>query len=283
MIVSFKDMLQNATDGKYAVGAFNIGNKDILDATIAAAEEKKIPAIVAVSVPEMNFLGDEFFSYVKLRLKKSEAQFCLHLDHGSSLEDIKRGINNGCTSVMIDASNKSFEENVNITKEVVDYAHSLNVYVEGELGTIGNTGNSSCGEGLDTSIIYTDPDKAKEFCELTGVDALAVAIGTSHGMYPKGKTPKLRIDILQKIRERTSTFLVLHGGSGNADEEVIESIRHGISKINISSEVKKAYFEELYKYLGEYPDSVKTQVVFQSPVKAAKDKIVEKMKMFMKN
>lgn len=280
MLVSLSNMLKEATRNHYAVGAFNIGNKDIMEAIIQAAEDEQCPAIIECAVPELRYLGKDFIPYVRKRLEASPIPFVLHLDHGSDIEVIKEAINAGFNSVMIDASSKPFEENVAITKEVVSYAYAHDVCVEGELGTIGNTLSSSCGDGLDTTIIYTEPAKAKEFCERTGVDALAVAIGTSHGMYAHGQTPKLRMNILDEIHKVCTTSLVLHGGSGNADEEIVEAIKHGIAKINISSEVKEAYFHAILKYMQEHPFEVKTQVIFAPAQKAAYDMVVAKMRLF---
>ncbi|MBS5042120.1 MAG: ketose-bisphosphate aldolase [Erysipelotrichaceae bacterium] len=275
-------MLKEAERNRYAVGAFNIGCKDIMEAIIQAAEDEGYPAIIECSVPEMNYLGTEFFPYVKKRLQSSSIPFVLHLDHGSDLNTIKEAVYAGFNSVMIDASSKTFEDNVLITKQIVEYAHAHGVCVEGELGTIGNTQSSSCSDGLDTSIIYTDPLKAKEFCERSGVDGLAVAIGTSHGMYAHGQTPKLRMDILDKIHKQCEAPLVLHGGSGNKDVEIVNAIRHGITKINISSEVKESYFHALHDFIVEHPLEVKTQVIFTAAQKAAYDMIVRKMRLFYK-
>lgn len=280
MLVSLSSMLQEAKSKQYAIGAFNIGNKDIMEAIIKAAEDEGCPTIIECSEPEFRYLGADFFVYVKKRLVASPIPFVLHLDHGNTVALIKEAIAAGFTSVMIDASSKAFEENIAITKEVVSYAYPHHVCVEGELGTIGNTLSSSCGDGLDTQIVYTDPKMAKIFCEETGVDALAVAIGTSHGMYTHGTSPKLRIDILEEIQKETNTSLVLHGGSGNADEEIIEAIKHGISKINISSEVKEVYFHALMKFMKEHPLEVRTQMIFPSGLQAAYEMVVQKMRLF---
>lgn len=279
MLISLKDMLKDAHENHYAVGAFNIGNKDIMEAIIQAAEDTNSPVILECSVPEFEYLGSEFFPYVRSRLEKSPVPFVLHLDHAHNLEAIKKAIEVGFNSVMMDASSLPFEENVKLTREAVAYAYAHHVRVEGELGTIGNTESSSCEDGLDKEIIYTDPNKAKEFCDRTGVDALAVAVGTSHGMYAHGLAPELRMDILDEIHNKVKTRLVLHGGSGNNDKEIVDAIAHGISKINISSEVKEAYFKELYAFMQTHTSEVKTQVVFASAKKAAYDMVVKKIKL----
>lgn len=280
MLISLTDMLKKAEQNHYAVGAFNIGNKDIMEAIIQAAEDESCPAIIECAVPEFRYLKSDFFPYVRKRLEKSSIPFVLHLDHGSDVNVIQEAVNAGFNSVMIDASNKPFEENVAITKAAAVYAHAHNVCVEGELGTIGNTQSSSCKAGLDSTILYTDPLKAEAFCERTDVDALAVAIGTSHGMYMHGQLPKLRTDILDAIHMRCPTYLVLHGGSDNADEEIIDAIIHGIVKINISSEVKEAYVHAIRDYIKAHPLEVKTQVIFTAAQKAAYDMIVKKMRLF---
>lgn len=280
MLVSLKEMLKKARIEKYAVGAFNIGNKDILEAIIRAAEDENMPTIVECSVPEYQYLGESFFKYVRKRLENSCVPFVLHLDHGNNIDIIKKAVQVGFNSVMIDASSKCFEENIAITRDVVSYAYANDICVEAELGTIGNTQRSSCSDGLDTKIIYTDPDMAKDFCEKTGVDALAVAIGTSHGMYLHGNSPKLRIDILDEIVKKTDTYLVLHGGSGNADGEIIESIAHGITKINISSEMKEAYFHAILDYMKEQPLEVKTQVIAKPGIEAAYQVAINKIRLF---
>ena len=279
MIISLKEILENARSNKVAVPAFNIGNKDIFDMILEAAEEMDQPTIIEVSVPECNFLGFEFLKWCKEQMEQSAIPFVLHLDHGKDPHFIREAIENGFNSVMIDASSKSFEENVRITQTVVEYAHMKGVCVESELGTIGNTESSSYDSGLDTEIIYTDPASAKDFCEQTGTDALAIAIGTSHGMYPHGNTPKLRIDILEEIAKTVETPLVLHGGSGNDDEEIKKAIQAGISKINISSEVKEAYFKAMKSFMEEHPKEVKTQTIQTYAKQAAKEMICKKINL----
>ncbi|WP_185870132.1 class II fructose-bisphosphate aldolase, partial [Erwinia amylovora] len=160
-----------------------------------------------------------------------------------TLAHILTAIRTGYTSVMIDASGLPFEENIALTREITAIAHQVNVSVEAELGTIGVAEGSA--EGGHSEILYTDPDQAERFARETGVDTLAVAIGTSHGLYPAGKQPVLDIDRLKAIRQRLTIPLVLHGGSGNKDSEVAESIKYGVGKINISSDMKKAFYVAL--------------------------------------
>lgn len=240
-------MLEVAKKHRFAVPAFNAGSGPLLTAIIESCEEKQAPFIMAIHPDELKFLRDSFVSQVLYEINNTQIPVVLHLDHGSSLEQVIHAIRLGFTSVMIDGSHLPFEENIKLTKEVVKVAHAVGVSVEAELGTIGDTGNSI--EGGVTEIIYTDPDKAAEFVERTNVDSLAVAIGTAHGIYPKDFKPKLRLDILKEIAEKTDIPLVLHGGSSNPDSEIIESIKLGISKVNISSDIKIVFANKLREIL----------------------------------
>ena len=174
---------------------------------------------------------------------------CIHLDHGSSLAQIMEAIQCGFTSVMIDASTRPLEENIAICKQVVELAHPVNVSVEGELGTIGTTGPEA-EAGADV-IIYTNPDDVVTFVEATGVDTLAVAIGTSHGIYPKDRKPELKLDLLKEIASRVDIPLVLHGGSANPDDEIAAAVTLGINKINISSDIKDAFYQKCREVLAD--------------------------------
>ena len=217
MVTSLQKILEYAEHENIGIGAFNIGNKDIFDSILKAAELTNSPVIVECAPAEIDFLGDDFFSYVRTQIENSRIPICLHLDHGKNMEIVRRAIQLGFQSVMIDASDRNFEENIKITREVCEYAHAYQVDVEGELGTIGTTGRASCGHTAEIKIQYTEPDSAKLFCELTGVNALAIAIGTSHGLYPENEKPELRIDIMDAIHKGVNVPLVLHGGRGNKD------------------------------------------------------------------
>lgn len=264
MLMNLKDLLSVANEQNFAVPAFNVGTGQILKAVIECCEEKQAPVILAIHPTEHEFQGDSQISSCVAAANKSRVPMAIHLDHGSDIKQIYRAIRTGFTSVMIDASHASFEENIAITKNIVEIAHPLGVSVEAELGTIGTTGTG--GEGGASKIIYTDPKKAKEFVERTGIDALAIAIGTAHGIYPKGFKPELKLDLLSEIKSLVSIPLVLHGGSSNPDDEIAESVKRGINKINISSDIKAAFYEQTRKTLNEqnvyepfavYPDSIK--------------------------
>lgn len=237
MLITMKELLAVAYKNKFAVGAFNIGNGEFLRAIMETAEENDSPVILAIHPSELDFLTDSFVAYCRDIANKSRVPVVIHLDHGGNTAQVIRAIRCGFTSVMIDASTQPFEENIRITKEAVDIAHSVGVSVEAELGTVGQAEGSM--EGGHDEILYTDPLEAKEFVERTGIDSLAVAIGTAHGMYPKDRVPKLQLGRLKEIASQVSVPLVLHGGSDNSPDEVAASIHLGISKVNISTEMKK--------------------------------------------
>lgn len=278
MLITMKEMLETAQENGFAVPAFNAGTGQLLTAMMESAEEKQAPVIMAIHPDELSFLRDSFVESVIYEANHSKVPVVLHLDHGATYEQILHAIQLGFTSVMIDGSHLPFEENIALTKKVVDAAHAVGVSVEGELGTIGNTGDSI--EGGTTEIIYTDPAAAKEYVERTGVDSLAVAIGTAHGIYPKGFKPELKLDLLKEIRKIVEVPLVLHGGSSNPDAEIAESVKLGISKINISSDIKISFMEAVKTYLDEKGMEREPNVIYPSCIRAARDTIEEKMALF---
>ena len=277
MLLTMKDLLAVAKENKFAVGAFNVADSTFLRAVVEEAERQKSPAIIAIHPTELEFLTDEFITYVKHRAYDSDVPLVIHLDHGGTIQEILRAIRCGFTSVMIDGSTLPYEENIAITKKVVEIAHAVGVSVEGELGTIGQTGNSI--EGGVSEITYTDPSQAEDFIKRTGVDTLAIAIGTAHGIYPKDVQPKLQMDILKKINEIVKIPLVLHGGSANPDEEVAESVTLGVSKINISSDMKYAYYKKAREILSttEWWDP---NVIYPDCITEAQKVIKYKMQLF---
>lgn len=278
MLLNMKEMLTVAQENKFAVPAFNIGSGQILKAVVESANEKQAPVILAIHPSELEFLEDSFVASCIEEANKSNVPMVIHLDHGADKEQILRAIRCGFTSVMIDGSHLPYEENVKVTKEIVDIAKSLNVSVEGELGTIGTTGTS--GEGGANEIIYTDPKLAKDFVEKTGVDTLAIAIGTAHGIYPKGMKPELKLDLLKEIRETVNVPLVLHGGSSNPDAEIAESVKLGVSKINISSDIKAAYYNKCKEVMSENPGWYEPNAIYPPCIEACKEVIEYKMDLF---
>lgn len=240
MFVTLKEVLAKANSNHFAVPAFNVSSSMLLRAVIEASEENSSPVIIAIHPNELKFVRDSFVDAVRNEAERTRVPVCIHLDHGSTFEQCMHAISCGFSSVMIDASTLSFEENIATTVKVTEAAHAAGVSVEAEIGTIGATGNG--GEAGTDNIIYSDPNDVKTFIDATGIDALAIAIGTAHGIYPKGKQPKLRMDILQEIRRLTDLPLVLHGGSDNPDSEISEAVKLGVSKVNISSDIKRAFY-----------------------------------------
>lgn len=277
MLINLREMLQVAKEHRFAVGAFNTSDLNLVRVVVEEAEATNTPCILQCATGEFNYATPSFYKYVTYRLQNSKIPFVLHLDHGKTLEDCVRAIQAGFTSVMIDGSELSFEENIKLTSKVVELAHACNVSVEGELGTIGAMSNSD--EGGVTNITYTNPQDVKIFEKATNVDALAVAIGTAHGIYPKGFKPKLQLDILKDIQKVSSVPLVLHGGSDNPDEEIAEACRIGIQKVNISSDIKQRFFatlnDELNKTGGFMPPKVYTPAI-----EATKEVVLNKMTLF---
>ena len=262
MLLNMKEILKPADEHHFALPAFNIGTGQILNGVMDTCERLKAPVILAIHPLELEFQGESFIKMCMDRANKSKIPVCIHLDHSDWLP-ITKAIRAGFTSVMIDASSKPLDENIAITKKVCELAHPLGVSVEGELGTIGVADSA---EGGADQILYTKPEDAVRFIEETGVDCLAIAIGTSHGLYPKGMQPELKQDLLTEIKSKVSVPLVLHGGSGNKDSEIAEAVKRGISKVNISSDIKDAFYQRLRVTLEDkkirepfelYPDSVK--------------------------
>ncbi|EAF8971832.1 ketose-bisphosphate aldolase [Listeria monocytogenes] len=277
MLVNMKQLLEVAKENKFAVGAFNVADSNFLRVVVEEAEKNNAPAIIAVHPTELDFTKDDFFQYVLARIKNSPVPFVLHLDHGDNMGDVMRAVRCGFSSVMIDGSLLPFEENIRVTKEVVDVCHKLGVSVEGELGTIGKTGNSI--EGGVSEIIYTKPEEAEEYISRTGVDTLAVAIGTAHGIYPKDKEPKLRLDILKEIKDLVNIPLVLHGGSANPDAEIAAAVEIGIQKVNISSDYKYAFYKKCREILST-TELWDANSIYPDCIDAAKEVVKYKMELF---
>lgn len=278
MLMNMKDLLEVAQKNHFAVPAFNIGSDQLLKAVMKTVKELKSPVILEMSPDEFNFVGYAQIQAMIYEAAQTDVPVCIHLDHGDTYETVVRAIQAGMTSVMIDASKLPYEENVAITKKVVETAHIAGVSVESELGTIGTTGNSI--EGGTEGVIYTVPEEAKQFIEDTGIDTFAVAIGTAHGIYPKDMKPKLRIDILQDITKQVSVPLVLHGGSSNKDEEISEAVKNGICKVNISSDIKVAFYEQARKTLNENPGYREPLEIYPDAMEACSKVCAEKIKLF---
>ena len=249
MLMNMKDLLAVANEHNFAVPAFNISDYNMFNGIMDASEEKNAPVIIAIHPDELSHITTEMVKGIIERIHNSFIPAVVHLDHGGTFEQVITAIRAGFTSVMIDASGESYENNVATCRKVCEAAHAVNVSVEGELGTIGNT--DSVETTAPDEILYTDPAQAKDFIEKTGIDCLAIAIGTCHGIYPKDKKPELRIDILDEIKKIVDAPLVLHGGSSNKDSEIAKSVKHGINKINISSDTKVVYYQKMREVLRD--------------------------------
>lgn len=282
MLVTGKEILSIAKEKGFAVPAFNAGSGQLLNAVMEACEEAQSPVMIAIHPDELSFLTDSFVAQVTYLANHTKIPVCIHLDHGASFEQVIHAISIGFTSVMIDASHLSYEENVAISKKVVEAAHAAGVSVEAELGTIGDTGNTV--EGGVSEIIYTDPKVAQDFITQTGVDSLAVAIGTAHGIYPKDVDPKLRLDILEEIEALTDIPLVLHGGSSNPDDEISKAVTMGVNKINISSDIKIVFANKLREVLNAGNTEIREpNVLFPECMEETKKVALEKIYLFKSN
>lgn len=269
-----KDLLAVGKEHQFAVPAFNICSFDMLKAIMEEVEANNAPVILEIHPDEIEYLGDNFVATVREYAHRSKVPVVIHMDHGGTIKDVMRAIRNGYTSVMIDASRASYEENVALTKQVVELAHKVGVSVEAELGTIGNNGSA---EGGADTIIYTDPDQAEDFVQRTGIDTLAVAIGTAHGLYPKDKKPELNMPLLKELNKRLDIPFVLHGGSGNPDKEVNESVQYGVRKVNLSSDLKSVFFEEVRRVLVDNPAMYEPNQVYPSANEKVKEVVRHKL------
>ena len=250
-LVTTKEILAKAQAGKYAVGAFNVENMEMVMAVISAAEEMNAPVIMQTTPSTVKYAGlDYFLANARVAASRASVPVVMHLDHGSSFELASEAFRTGYTSIMIDGSHSSFEDNIKISKAVVDMCKPSGIAVEAELGKVG--GKEDDLDGGDGG--FTDPQEAKIFVEETGVNSLAVAIGTAHGMY-KGE-PKLDLDRLSEIKEVVSVPLVLHGGSGIPDSKVQESIERGICKVNYATELRIAFTNGVKKFIEEHKDAI---------------------------
>jgi len=243
-----KSILDVANAHSFAIPAFNISDWAMFTGIMDISEEKNAPVIIAIHPDEVSHITTDLIPAMHARAHRSSVPVAIHWDHGGTYEQIVQAIQAGFTSVMIDASLEPFEQNVALTRKVVEAAHAVGVQVEGELGTIG--ANDSYGESGAAEIIYTNVDDAVRFVEQTGVDSLAIAIGTSHGLYPAEKNPELRHDLLEQIKAAVGIPLVLHGGSSNPDGELSRAVELGVNKINISSDIKVAYHDRMREVLG---------------------------------
>jgi len=261
VLITGKQILEVAHAHDFAVPAFNISDYAMFKGVVEICEKKRAPLIVAIHPDELAHIGTEMVAGIIARAHSSSVPVTVHLDHGATRDQALIAIQAGFTSLMIDGSMLPFDENVAITREVAEIAHAVGLSVEGELGTIGKADNF--GETGAEHIIYTDPQDAVRFVAETGVDSLAVAIGTSHGLYPAGMKPELKLGLLAEIKAAVAMPLVLHGGSGNPDDEIGQAARTGINKINISSDIKVAYHDAMRDVLKD--TDLREPLIIQPP------------------
>lgn len=300
-LVTTKEMFKKAYEGGYAVGAFNVNNMEIIQGIVEAANELKSPIILQVSAGARKYAKHNYLiKLVEAALLESDIPIALHLDHGDDFEICKACIDGGFSSVMIDGSKHSFEENIRLTKQVVDYAHAHGVTVEGELGKLAGIEDAVNVNAEDAS--YTNPNEVEEFVKRTGVDSLAIAIGTSHGAFKfkPGTKPMLRFDILHEIERRLPGFpIVLHGASsvsqeyvkiiqanggqlqdaiGIPEEMLREAAKSAVCKINIDSDLRLAMTAGIREVFTAHPDYFDPRQYLTVGRKNVKDVVAHKIR-----
>jgi len=279
--VTTKEMLKEAQKGRYGIGAFNANNMEIIQAIIETAEEEKAPVILQASQGAIKYAGlDSIVAMVKVMAEKVSVPVALHLDHGTDYHQNIKCLRAGFTSLMYDGSKLPFDENVEMTKKVVEMAHVCDIPVEAELGQIGKMGDSDePGVALEkVKESMAVPEEAAKFVELTGIDFLAAAVGTIHGC----RTPFAKLDIprIEKIRELTGVPLVLHGASGANDEEVRKGIAAGICKINIDTRIRLYFVKKMREVLDKNPEEIDPRKILGPAKEAAKEIIRDRMRVF---
>ena len=272
MLVSLKCVLDMAEKGNFCIPAFNVYNMETVMGVLDAAEEAKAPIIMQIYPRLMKEKAGYFLAPVVLAAaKKASVPICFHLDHGPSELETTRSLRYGATGIMLDGSTLSFEENIALTKRVVETCKFVDVGVEGELGHVGFTKDEDMDE-------FTTPEDAKKFVEETGVDCLAVAVGTAHGRY--SKPPKLDIDRIKQIRKATNkTALVLHGGSGVPDEEIKKAVKAGIRKMNFATDICYAFLDTCLEELQKPDRTVAIDNFMKKPIEAVKDFCITRIKL----
>ena len=273
MLVNLKEILKYAEDNKCAIGMFNATGLDSIKAIIEAAEELNTPVIIAHAEVHNIYNDISLIGPIMLDVaKRAKVKVCVHLDHGTSLEMIKKAIEIGFTSIMIDASSLEFEENIKLTKKVVSMCHPLNISVEGEIGRIKSLNDTS-----DNEYYYTKASEAEIFVKETGVDALAIAFGTQHGFYKE--KPELKIDVIKDVKKVVNIPLVMHGGSGLSEEQFKKCIDAGIRKINYYSYMSKAGYDAAKKVIESNKTNYMHDVEYASH-KAMKEDLLKTIKIF---
>lgn len=276
-LVPLSSLLVQAADGRYAIGAFNCNNMEIVQAIITAAGKERAPVVLQASQGAIKYAGLDFISAMaKLAAGQTDVPVVLHLDHGTSFEQCMQCIRAGFTSVMIDGSKLPLAENIALTRKVVEVARAVGVSVEAELGKIGGTEDDITVS--EREALFTDPEEAMVFVRETGVDALAVAIGTAHGQY-KG-VPELDFVRLEKISSLVKIPLVLHGSSGVPDADVQRAISLGVCKVNIDTNIREAFVAAARRVLEENPREIDPRKMLGPAREAAAEVIRDKIRVF---
>lgn len=275
-LISTKEILEKAQNEGYAVPAFNIHNLETIQVVLKAARDLKSPVILAATPSTVKYADENYLLAIMNKATElNDIPIAFHLDHHENVDDIKRIIKLGCKSVMIDASKHEFDENVSIVKDIVNFAHKYGTTVEAELGKLGGLEDNL--EVDDKDAYLTNPNEALKFVKLTGVDSLAVAIGTAHGLYKC--EPKLDFKRLEEIRRLVHVPLVLHGASGVSYGAVQEAIKNGICKVNIATELKIPFSNAIKKYFEENPNASDPRQYLVPAKNAMYDVVAEKIKM----
>jgi fructose-bisphosphate aldolase, class II len=276
-LVSMNAFLPQAKKEGFAVGQFNVNNLEFVQAIIEAGKEERSPLIFGASEGAIRYMGlNNVVALAKAAAEEADVPVALHLDHGSSFEVVMKCIRAGFSSVMFDGSHYPFEENIRLTKKVVEAAHAVGVSVEGELGTIGGVEDDLNVSEEDAAL--ADPEQAIRFWEETKVDAMAIAVGTAHGMY-KGE-PKIRYDIIEKVASQIEAPIVLHGGSGVPDESIQKAVSLGVGKINVNTENQVAMVKVVRELLDKNPYMIDPRKYLGPAREAIKETVKAKMRLF---
>ncbi len=276
-LVGVDVLLDKAQREGYGVGAFNANNMEIIQAIIQAAEAENSPVIMQASQGAIRYAGLEFITgMVRIAAENSPVPVALHLDHGTDFDQVIRCIRSGFSSVMYDGSQLPLEENIAMTKKILEVANPIGVSVEAELGKIGGTEDDVHVDALQAT--YTDPEEARYFVEQTGIKSLAIAIGTAHGQY-KGE-PKLDLERLAAIRDLIKIPIVLHGSSGVPDEAIRQAISLGVCKVNIDTNIREAFVGEMRKVMADKPAEIDPRQILGPARQATIEIIREKMRLF---
>ncbi len=271
-LATLKEILEGTREGKYAVGGFNFNSYEDAQGIINGAAAKNSPVILMASMGACKYIGlHQTVGMVKGMAQEVDIPVCLHLDHATDLDFIKEAIKAGFSSVMIDASAEEYEDNIRISKEIVDFAKDYHCSVEAELGKVGGKEENIVVD--DRSATFTDPKDVKDYVAKTGIDALAIAFGSVHGFYKS--EPKLDFERLEAITKETDCPLVLHGGTGIPVEDFKKCVEIGISKINVGTEFKKTYTDTLRKMCAELPETEVDPRKYMTPVKEACAEVVK--------